>query len=109
MFKSASEVVKYIKDNDVKFLDVRFTDLPGVQQHFNLPASMIDEDFFKEGQLFDGSSIRGFASIHESDMKLLPDVTTLMSTSFAKTALWLWFLTFTTLVTVKSMHVIHVR
>jgi glutamine synthetase len=76
MFKSASEVVKYIKDNDVKFLDVRFTDLPGVQQHFNLPASMIDEEFFKEGQLFDGSSIRGFASIHESDMKLLPDVTT---------------------------------
>ena len=38
MFKTASEVVKYIKDNDVKFLDVRFTDLPGVQQHFNLPA-----------------------------------------------------------------------
>ena len=76
MFKTASEVVKYIKDNDVKFLDVRFTDLPGVQQHFNLPASMIDEDFFVDGQLFDGSSIRGFASIHESDMQLIPDVTT---------------------------------
>jgi len=76
MFKTASEVVKYIKDNDVKFLDVRFTDLPGVQQHFNLPASMIDEEFFVDGQLFDGSSIRGFASIHESDMQLIPDVTT---------------------------------
>jgi glutamine synthetase len=76
MFKSASEVVKYIKENDVKFLDVRFTDLPGVQQHFNLPASMIDEQFFVDGQLFDGSSIRGFASIHESDMQLIPDVTT---------------------------------
>ena len=76
MFKTASEVVKYIKDNDVKFLDVRFTDLPGVQQHFNLPASMIDEAFFVDGQLFDGSSIRGFASIHESDMQLIPDVTT---------------------------------
>jgi glutamine synthetase len=76
MFKSASEVVKFIKDNDVKFLDVRFTDLPGVQQHFNLPASMIDEQFFIDGQLFDGSSIRGFASIHESDMQLIPDVTT---------------------------------
>jgi glutamine synthetase len=76
MFKTASEVVKYIKDNDVKFLDVRFTDLPGVQQHFNLPASMIDEQFFVDGQLFDGSSIRGFASINESDMQLIPDVTT---------------------------------
>ena len=39
MFKTASEVVKFIKDNDVKFLDFRFTDLPGVQQHFNLPAA----------------------------------------------------------------------
>ena len=76
MFKTAAEVVKYIKDNDVKFLDVRFTDLPGVQQHFNLPAAMIDEQFFVDGQLFDGSSIRGFASIHESDMQLIPDVTT---------------------------------
>jgi glutamine synthetase len=76
MFKTASEVVKFIKDNDVKFLDVRFTDLPGVQQQFNLPADMIDEQFFIDGQLFDGSSIRGFASIHESDMQLIPDVTT---------------------------------
>ncbi|NDC19769.1 MAG: type I glutamate--ammonia ligase, partial [Microbacteriaceae bacterium] len=76
MFKSASEVIKFIKDEDVKFLDVRFTDLPGVQQHFNLPVSQIDEDFFVNGQLFDASSIRGFASIHESDMQLIPDVTT---------------------------------
>ncbi len=76
MFKSASEVIKFIKDEDVNFLDVRFTDLPGVQQHFNLPVSMIDEDFFVNGQLFDASSIRGFASIHESDMQLIPDVTT---------------------------------
>jgi len=76
MFKSASEVIKFIKDEDVKFLDVRFTDLPGVQQHFNLPVSMIDEDFFVNGQLFDASSIRGFASIHESDMQLIPDETT---------------------------------
>ncbi len=76
MFKTASEVIAYIKENDVKFLDVRFTDLPGVQQHFNLPVSQIDEDFFANGQLFDASSIRGFASIHESDMQLIPDVTT---------------------------------
>ena len=76
MFKTASEVLAYIKANDVKFLDVRFTDLPGVQQHFNLPVSQINEDFFANGQLFDASSIRGFASIHESDMQLIPDVTT---------------------------------
>lgn len=68
--------MKYIKEHDVKFVDVRFTDLPGVQQHFNLPVSQINEDFFADGQLFDASSIRGFASIHESDMQLIPDVST---------------------------------
>ena len=76
MFTEPSEVIAYIKENDVKFLDIRFTDLPGVQQHFNIPASTVDEDFFVNGQLFDGSSIRGFASIHESDMQLIPDVST---------------------------------
>jgi len=76
MFADSSEVLRYIKENDVKFLDIRFTDLPGVQQHFNIPASSVDEAFFAEGQLFDGSSIRGFASIHESDLQLIPDVTT---------------------------------
>lgn len=76
MFNNASEVMAYIKENDIKFVDVRFTDLPGVQQHFNLPIGMIDEEFFTDGQLFDGSSIRGFANIHESDMQLIPDVTT---------------------------------
>ncbi|HEX3679501.1 MAG TPA: type I glutamate--ammonia ligase, partial [Galbitalea sp.] len=69
-------VLKFLKDEDVKFLDIRFTDLPGVQQHFNIPASTVDEEFFSVGQLFDGSSIRGFANIHESDMQLIPDVTT---------------------------------
>lgn len=76
MFKNVAEVLAFIQDNDVKFLDVRFTDLPGIQQHFNLPVSQINEEFFENGQLFDGSSIRGFASIHESDMQLIPDVTT---------------------------------
>ena len=72
MFQNADEVLKYIKDNDVEFIDVRFTDLPGVQQHFNLPASNFGESAFTEGQMFDGSSIRGFASIHKSDLKLHP-------------------------------------
>ena len=61
MFKNSAEVFAYIKKEDVKLVDVRFTDLPGVQQHFNLPVSQIDEDFFVNGQLFDASSIRGFA------------------------------------------------
>jgi len=76
MFKNSDEVLKYIKDNDVKFVDVRFCDLPGVMQHFNVPAESVDASFFEVGQMFDGSSIRGFQAIHESDMKLIPDVST---------------------------------
>ena len=76
MFSNADEVLRYIKDNDVKFVDVRFCDLPGVMQHFNVPAESVDADFFEVGQMFDGSSIRGFQAIHESDMKLIPDPTT---------------------------------
>ena len=76
MFKNADEVLTYIADEDVKFVDIRFTDLPGVQQHFNVPAKTVDADFFVNGQLFDGSSIRGFQGIAESDMQLIPDVTT---------------------------------
>jgi glutamine synthetase len=75
MFNNADEVLKYIKDEKVEFVDVRFTDLPGVQQHFNVPAQSVGADFFTEGQMFDGSSIRGFQTINESDMKLIPDVT----------------------------------
>ncbi|MGJ9371806.1 type I glutamate--ammonia ligase [Nesterenkonia sp. CF4.4] len=76
MFKSPDEVLKYIEEEDVVFVDVRFTDLPGLQHHFNLPAKTVDLDFFENGQLFDGSSIRGFQGIAESDMQLIPDVTT---------------------------------
>lgn len=75
MFTTAQEVLDFIKDEDIKFVDIRFCDLPGVQQHFNLPAKAIDEDFFTVGQMFDGSSIRGFQGIAESDMQLIPDVT----------------------------------
>jgi glutamine synthetase len=76
MFSNADEVLRYIKDEDVKFVDVRFCDLPGVMQHFNVPAQSITADFFTEGQMFDGSSITGFQAINESDMKLLPDIDT---------------------------------
>jgi glutamine synthetase len=76
MFTTPQEVLDYIQETDVKFVDIRFTDLPGVQQHFNVPASTLDLEFFEVGQMFDASSIRGFASIAESDMQLIPDVTT---------------------------------
>ena len=76
MFTSSEEVLRFIKDEAVEFVDVRFTDLPGQQQHFNVPAAGLTEDFFTEGVMFDGSSIRGFAAIHKSDMKLIPDPAT---------------------------------
>jgi glutamine synthetase len=75
LFTSASELVAYLKAEDVEFVDVRFCDLPGTVQHFNMPAEAYGEDEIEEGLLFDGSSIRGFQSINESDMKLLADVT----------------------------------
>ncbi|MDX3061494.1 type I glutamate--ammonia ligase [Streptomyces sp. ND04-05B] len=73
MFQNADEVQKYIADNDVKFIDVRFCDLPGVMQHFTIPAASFDP---AEELAFDGSSIRGFQAIHESDMALRADLST---------------------------------
>ncbi|KPC84508.1 MULTISPECIES: type I glutamate--ammonia ligase [Streptomyces] len=73
MFQNADEVQKYIADNDVKFVDVRFCDLPGVMQHFTIPAATFDP---AEELAFDGSSIRGFQAIHESDMALRADLST---------------------------------
>ena len=67
------DVFKLVKDEDVRYVDVRFCDLPGVMQHFTIPATGFDESLFENGIAFDGSSIRGFQSIHESDMLLLPD------------------------------------
>ncbi|GAA1708474.1 type I glutamate--ammonia ligase [Brachybacterium phenoliresistens] len=76
MFSNPSELVKYVQEEDVEFVDIRFCDLPGVMQHFNVPAASFDEEAIATGQLFDGSSIRGFQAIHESDMKLIPDLET---------------------------------
>src|SRR5918912_2328850 len=76
MFNSPDEVTAYIRDNDVKFVDVRFCDLPGVMQHFTIPAETFGPDTFADGLGFDGSSIRGFQAINESDMLLMPDAST---------------------------------
>ena len=76
MFANADEVLSFIRKNDVQFVDVRFCDLPGVMQHFTFPVENFTESAFTDGLMFDGSSIRGFQQIHESDMMLLPDLTT---------------------------------
>jgi glutamine synthetase len=70
------EVLEYAKSNDVRQLDLRFTDLPGLHQHVSYPISQLSEDTFEEGFGIDGSSIRGWAAINESDMLLIPDPTT---------------------------------
>jgi glutamine synthetase len=76
VFSDPSEAVKYIEEEGVEFVDIRFIDLPGVMQHFNVPAATFDLEAIETGQMFDGSSIRGFQAIHESDMKLVPDLAT---------------------------------
>ncbi len=69
----ASKVLKMIKDKDVKFVDLRFTDTRGKEQHVSVPASIVDEDMVTEGKMFDGSSIAGWKGINESDMILMPE------------------------------------
>jgi glutamine synthetase len=68
-----SEVVAFAKEKEVKIVDFKFTDLPGMWQHFSIPATELEEDLFEDGLGFDGSSIRGFQAINESDMLLFPD------------------------------------
>lgn len=75
-FGNIEEVQKFIADEDVEFVDVRFTDVPGREHHFSIPASMFNEDVMEDGLAFDGSSIKGFTTIEESDMTLMPDLAT---------------------------------
>ena len=65
--------VKLIKEKEVKWADLRFTDTRGKEQHVSIPARYVTEEFFVEGKMFDGSSIAGWKGINESDMILLPD------------------------------------
>ena len=75
-------VVSFAKENDIQMVDVRFIDLPGTWHHFTLPVHDMTEELFEEGLGFDGSSIRGFQDIHESDMLLLPDPSTVFIDPF---------------------------
>jgi glutamine synthetase len=74
--KTANDVLKAIKDNDVKYVDFRFTDPRGKWQHVTFDVSIVDEEVFTEGVMFDGSSIAGWKAINESDMTLMPDPVT---------------------------------
>ncbi len=70
---AVADVLKLIKDNEVKFVDLRFTDTRGKEQHVSIPAHVVDEGWFESGHAFDGSSIAGWKGIQASDMLLMPD------------------------------------
>lgn len=70
---NVESILKLIKDENIRYIDLRFTDSKGVEHHVASPAKSVDEDFFEEGKMFDGSSIAGWKGIHNSDMILMPD------------------------------------
>ena len=76
MAKTVADVMKMVKDNEVKFVDFRFTDTRGKEQHVSVPLSHFNEDKFTDGHAFDGSSIAGWKGIEASDMQLMPDPNT---------------------------------
>ncbi len=82
----SAEVLALIADQEVKFVDLRFTDTKGKEQHVSIPSHQIDEDFFEDGKMFDGSSISGWKGINESDMVLMPDSTTAVLDPFTEEA-----------------------
>jgi glutamine synthetase len=79
---SPADVIKMVKDKEVKYADLRFTDTRGKEQHVTVPARYITENFFAEGKMFDGSSIAGWKGINESDMILMPDASTAVMDPF---------------------------
>ncbi len=83
---SQNDIFKMIEENDVSFVDLRFTDTKGKEQHISLPSHCIDEDFMEEGKMFDGSSIAGWRGINESDMVLMPDPETAVMDPFCEDA-----------------------
>ncbi|HAN27568.1 MAG TPA: glutamine synthetase, partial [Haliea salexigens] len=72
----SEHTLNLIKNSEAKWVDLRFTDTKGKEQHVTLPATAVDDDFFEDGQMFDGSSIAGWKGINESDMILMPDDST---------------------------------
>ena len=84
MSVSGSDVAKLIKDKEVTFVDLRFTDTKGKEQHVTLPAKEVKDDFFEEGKMFDGSSISGWKGIQESDMLLMPEAASAVMDPFSE-------------------------
>lgn len=82
--KNSHDVLKAIKDDKIEMVDLRFTDIPGLWQHFSVPPRALNAASFVDGVGFDGSSIRGFQEIHESDMLVVPDVTTAFRDPFSE-------------------------
>jgi glutamine synthetase len=82
--KSVGDVLKLVSDQGVEMIDFRFIDLPGLSQHFSVPPTQLTEESFEEGFGFDGSSIRGFQEIQESDMLLFPDASTAVMDPFTQ-------------------------
>ncbi|MCC5825184.1 glutamate--ammonia ligase [Alkalimonas sp.] len=78
----AASIMKMIEENEVKYVDLRFTDTKGKEQHVTVPVSQISEDFFEDGKMFDGSSIMGWKGINDSDMILMPDPETAVMDPF---------------------------
>ncbi|WP_407066588.1 type I glutamate--ammonia ligase [Hyphomonas pacifica] len=78
----AENLLKLMKDEDVQYVDLRFTDPRGKMQHVSFHKDMVEDDFFTEGQMFDGSSVAGWKAINESDMLLMPDTSTAMIDPF---------------------------
>ena len=83
---SAKNVMKTIEEQEVKFIDFRFTDTKGKEQHVSVPAHTVDAKKLEEGQMFDGSSIAGWKDINESDMILMPDTDTAILDPFTEEA-----------------------
>jgi glutamine synthetase len=81
---SIEKTLELIKESEAKFIDLRFTDTKGKEQHVSIPAHQVDEDFFEEGKMFDGSSIAGWKGINDSDMVLMPDAETAVIDPFAE-------------------------
>ena len=71
---SASDILKRIKDEEIEWVDLRFTDPKGKWHHLTMTAGVLDEDMLEDGLMFDGSSIEGWKAINESDMVLRPDL-----------------------------------
>ncbi len=83
---SAEKALKFINENEAKFIDLRFTDTKGKEQHVSLPVAVVDEDLFERGKMFDGSSIAGWKGINESDMILMPDADSVVLDPFSQDA-----------------------